>query len=242
MQRVDFSFEGKDYVFHVANPDDAFQKVHLRHALFDYPELKEISKYVKDGDVIADIGANVGNHSVYFSLNYPKARIFPFEPMPEAAEILKLNLEANACANVERKFIGVALSNDKGTAWALRGGPNNLGGTKIIDQTVFDSIPAHQRENLKTRNLLVNVPIRTGDDALGGERVNFIKIDVQELEMKVLSGLQATINRDRPTLFVEVDHVNAAAFDEWIARNRYEPVWIDRHYASAVNYLMLPKD
>ena len=43
--------------------------------------------------VIFDIGANIGATSVFFALNYPKAKIFSFEPTSMNFNLLKKNVK-----------------------------------------------------------------------------------------------------------------------------------------------------
>jgi hypothetical protein len=41
------------------------------------------------------------------------------------------------------------------------------------------------------------------------------------MEISVLRGLDQTIASNRPTLFIEVDHVNRPDFDAWVATHDY---------------------
>jgi len=44
---------------------------------------------------IIDIGTHIGLATIYFKNKYPQAEIIAFEPNPQTAKILKLNLKAN---------------------------------------------------------------------------------------------------------------------------------------------------
>jgi FkbM family methyltransferase len=48
-------------------------------------------KFVTDVRVVMDIGANIGAAAVYFSLLYPEARVFAFEPAKAPFELLTEN-------------------------------------------------------------------------------------------------------------------------------------------------------
>ena len=50
--------------------------------------------FVRDVNVVMDVGANVGAASVYFSLAYPDATIHSFEPGSWAYSLLKANTDA----------------------------------------------------------------------------------------------------------------------------------------------------
>ena len=48
-----------------------------------------------DQPLIIDIGAHIGLATIYFKNKYPQAKIIAFEPNPQTAKILRLNLKAN---------------------------------------------------------------------------------------------------------------------------------------------------
>ena len=72
-----------------------------------------------------------------------------------------------------------------------------------------------------------------GDALLSGHRIDFLKIDVEGMEIDVLEGLKRTITEQRPRIFIEVDNSNVGKFFEWTTINNYyiaasssrRPVW-----------------
>ena len=48
------------------------------------------------------------------------------------------------------------------------------------------------------------------------EPVDFIKIDVDGMEMQVLSGARELFRAHRPRAFIEVSNANAGAFNEFL--------------------------
>ena len=54
-----------------------------------------VEKYVKQAKVIYDIGANLGNHTVYFASYVSEAEIYAFESLPENFQLLQKNVEEN---------------------------------------------------------------------------------------------------------------------------------------------------
>ncbi len=79
-----------------------------------------------------------------------------------------------------------------------------------------------------------------GDQALADRQIDFIKMDIEGMELRALAGLSATIARCRPTMFVEVDNVNNAGFMDWVAANDYQVETSFQRYRSNVNYLVRP--
>ncbi len=51
--------------------------------------------------LILDIGAHIGLTTIYFKSKYPQARILAFEPNPNTAKILRLNIKANHLENIK---------------------------------------------------------------------------------------------------------------------------------------------
>lgn len=63
---------------------------------------REFERVVGAGMTVLDLGANIGYHTVLASrLVGPRGRVLSFEPDPGNLALLKKNIEANGCANVE---------------------------------------------------------------------------------------------------------------------------------------------
>jgi len=57
------------------------------------PQLSEwISSILSNGDVIFDIGAEIGWYSLLLSKRFPKSKIYSFEPIDELFQILNKNI------------------------------------------------------------------------------------------------------------------------------------------------------
>ena len=59
-------------------------------------------------DLILDVGANIGNHSLYFS-NFSK-QVFSYEPNPNTFELLKFNTKN--LSNINIYNIGISNKNE----------------------------------------------------------------------------------------------------------------------------------
>jgi FkbM family methyltransferase len=139
--------------------------------------------------VAIDIGANVGNHSLYLGLRSKAGQIIAFEPNPGAMALLKQKLNANPQARI--LAIQKALSD--------RAGRLNL------------SLPDHANIGVasfekKVGSKSVAVDVCRGDEAAEIKallQVNLIKIDVEGHELEVLSGIQETLVKHQPSVFLE---------------------------------------
>jgi FkbM family methyltransferase len=216
-----------EFRFFVANPNDVIQRHHLMGEFYEREELEIITSHWCSGGTVLDIGANVGNHTVFISKNLIAQKIFVFEPNLSVAAVLQINILLNQCSNVDVRFLGKALgATDKLVSLVLppktRAGFDNLGGTSVASDPKG------------------SIPMVTGDSLLAGERVSFIKIDVEGLEMEVLIGLQKTISLGRPNIFIEVMEANANALFEWMTINGYKIVAQFSRYDKVVNYMLIP--
>ena len=136
---------------------------------------------IKPGDVVVDVGANIGYYTTIFSrLAGENGKVFAFEPDPENFRILKSNMELNGCKNavLEQK----ALS-DKSGRIKLYLNEDNRGDHRIYDS--WDSRDFVEIEAIKL------------DDALRGESsgINFLKMDVQGAEVLVLRGAEEVLKK-----------------------------------------------
>jgi len=214
---------GKTISFFVSDPGDVIQRHHLRGEFYEIEELEIISEYFPIGGVYVDVGANVGNHTIFVcKFLYPSQAII-FEPNPPAIDILNINLSLNRLHfKVDSTHVGVGLSDTTGIAQAVT--PlANLGATRL------------QPTDTDTGITLV-----VGDRVLEHRKVDFIKLDVEGMEMSVLSGLKGTIDTWRPAIFVEVDNINAALFSKWLTDNRYSIARAFRRYPQNENFMVVP--
>ena len=197
-------FYGRPVQFFVRNVADTIQNHHVTGRFFELPELQAVHRHFPKGGVYLDVGANVGNHVLFVALAELTDKIIVIEPNPDAIALLQANLRLNELTFVDRSFLGVGLSDVEVQAELVKPPPNNLG-------------EAFVRDNPKGQIRLV-----TGDSLCAGRAIDFIKIDVEGHEMRVLAGLEQVIAANRPVMLVEVDRANREAFDAWVGARRYE--------------------
>lgn len=196
--------DGKPVRFFVNNADDVIQQFHAAGKWFDLPELATISLHYRGGTFV-DVGANVGNHSLYAAIVLEASKVIAFEPTEVSYRICRYNVLLNAL----QKTIFVnqfGLSDALETVQIERSVPRNSGATKLLASVTGDLI------------------LKPGDTVLGDEQIGFIKIDVEGAELKVLTGLKGVIAKNRPPMLVEVDHENADQFDRFCADISYTAV------------------
>ena len=128
---------------------------------------------------ILDVGAHIGNHSVYWASFASPAGILAWEPMPESYALLKRNLKPYRHAHAIR----LALSDRVGTAKMHRDEVNR-GRSRISSMGT---------EWVKT------IPL----DEAGLSGVSLIKVDVEGWQRNVLLGASRTLHKCHPALLIE---------------------------------------
>lgn len=210
------------FCFIVDNQHDLIQREHLSGRLYEAEELAVIGRHLAEGATVLDVGANVGNHAIYFAKCLGAARVIAVEPGRRQCRLLRYNVDLNGVEDVVEVH-RVALSDHSGTGTLVLENPWNLGSAHLSYSEAGDE-----------------VPLLRGDDLLGEKNIDFIKIDAEKHEMEVLRGLSQIFETCRPPLFVEIETSNAEAFDEWLRHNRYTVAQRHARYSGIVNILAKP--
>ena len=145
------------------------------------------------GGVALDIGANVGNHSLFFARHL--RRVHSFEPNPMIGRVLEANLLLNPELGARVTSHRVALSDVDETLPYVQY-DENLGGSGF--RRDGGAAPGATPLDLRHAGRFVEGLLAPGD------RLACVKIDVEGLEDKVVLGLSALLARDKPLIFTEV--------------------------------------
>lgn len=167
-----------------------------------------INGIIKDFDVIADIGANVGIFSVYAAKANTTAKVYAFEPSGEAFARLNQNISANKLVNIATYNVAVADKTGFLTFYEPQGHLTN-GSLEVSFASKFD------REPRKRMTIAVSGDLC--EELLQGAKKVLVKIDTEGAEAYVLRGLQNVIIKHRPHLVLEVlidyeEQLNAIEF------------------------------
>jgi FkbM family methyltransferase len=149
--------------------------------------LEIVKKEVKKGDIVVDLGANIG----YFTLIFAKlvgdtGRVYAFEPDPENFALLKKNVEINGYKNVV--LVQKAVSNQTGKT-KLYLSEENVG-----DHQIFDSKYGRKSIEIETVTL---------DEYFKDEAVDFVKIDIQGAEQATLEGATKFLQNNKLKIITE---------------------------------------
>lgn len=73
----------------------------LNFDAFERDELRVMTKIIKDGTTMLDIGANIGWYSLNFAKIFPSLNVLAFEPVPKTFQYLQDNLKINDTVGVQ---------------------------------------------------------------------------------------------------------------------------------------------
>lgn len=128
----DSIFQFDDVRFYVPYyPIDMIQR-HIVNTktFFEQEILESLNKYIPENSVIFDIGANIGNHSIYWCIRRNVSKIYAFEPVRDTFEILKRNIELNGLRD-KVVLHNIGLSDRRGEAGYVNYRMENIGSTRL---------------------------------------------------------------------------------------------------------------
>ena len=199
---------------------DPIQNAWREGVFFEADELAVLTRHIKSGAHVIDVGANVGNHALYFATRMGAQRVIVVEPNPLAIAPLMANVLLNRLDDViDLSLLGIGLSDGSQGGFGMKRHDRNLGATKMFAGKG-------------------DLQVHAGDDLLDGEAPDLIKVDVEGMEIKVLSGLSRIISTHRPVILIEVDEQNANAFENWRNAHCYDVAHTIRHSRKNCNYLL----
>ena len=168
-------------------------------------EEKIIYQLLKDGDIIFDVGANIGWFSLNFAKRLKKALVYAFEPIPETFYELEGNVSLNDLkGNISTQNLG--LSDHNGTAsFFFSPEESSITSTKQLGASKnFQKITAQ----------IVTLDKFVTDKNI--EKIDFLKCDAEGAELNVIEGGKKSLGRFLPILMIEL-------YEEWTRHFGYSP-------------------
>lgn len=173
------------------------------------------------GQVVVDVGAHVGNHSLFFMHFCP---VVAFEPNPHiltfTRKTFSLNRRSDCCP---AELHEIALSDRSGEIIHMHT-PDNTGSSQVSNGE-FDQVNIYMSK----------VPCRRLD-SFGLKNVGLIKIDVERHELQVLDGAVDTISETRPVVVCEAhDQIQVEAISA-----RLKGYTRSKRYCASPTYIWRP--
>jgi FkbM family methyltransferase len=175
-----------------------FSKFKINTLRFDKKEkdfFHFLSMLSDEGGSVLDVGANIGIMTYHLAKSLPLTTIHSFEPMPQNVTVLKRIIANFNLNNVVLHEL--ALGDSSGTVQMIL---PNQGKTKMqgLSHVKHESITEwNDGEEF-------DVPLDTLDNLMGKEKVQGIKIDVENFEYFALKGAQKLLDENHPVIYAEL--------------------------------------
>jgi len=205
-------------------------------------ELALLDKILKPGMVFADIGANLGEFTVYAGKRVKTGKVLAFEPFEPVFKLLLENIELNHLENVIAFQVG--LWNQNGEL------PFYLGSERDDRSFVYEGWST--AVGGKGSQQISKVKMVVFDDWFEGlqiSRLDLMKIDTEGAELQMLTGARKSLEKYSPDLIVEIceQGFNRSGYTsqsllEFLGSLNYEPFLIKRYgVLIPVSYAEVPK-
>jgi len=186
---------------------DAAETLGLYHEIFVNDSYLQHGLSVESGDVVFDVGANIGLFAVRLASAWPGVSVQMFEPVPSTRAVLETNVREH---HVSGKVFGCALSESDGEAEltcyprmslmsGLHADPREDASLlqSYLANVVRDSktlaersarVPARFQNPIHTRVALRSLSSIVEQESIA--RIDLLKIDTEKSEHQVLAGLR----------------------------------------------------
>jgi FkbM family methyltransferase len=178
-----------------------------------------------DGVVAVDGGANIGVHTLEWARHmHGWGRVFSFEAQESVFYALAGNIALNNCWNVTARWC--ALGDKEGFIDVpepdyLR--PGSFGSLELRQRPKTEFIG---QEISYDPDDCVRTPMQT-IDSMALDRLDFFKLDVEGMELDVLRGARATLERCKPIVMAEVIKSDQTALLAFMQALGYETITED---------------
>ena len=159
-----------------------------------------MTRLQQDQALFVDIGANVGQHSLFMAAH--GAQVHSFEPFDRVRKQLQLQITKNGLQSITVHPFGLSNENTSLPFFAPTG--NNVG----IGS--FDASTA-SKGNVSIGELA----LVKGDDYLASQaitKIDIVKMDVEGFEKFAIEGLHQTLTATRPIIVCEITYGQALSF------------------------------
>jgi len=179
--------------------DYMFQAIHTQGSMEPYFH-EIVNVLVNRNDIILDIGANIGTHSVIFSRKSKLGKVYAFEPQSLTFSILQNNILYNGLSNVIALHYAITTLDNHAVS---------MDNFSFVGKRINNG--ALRLSPFKNNPIIGEVSLSRTIDSFNFKSVNFIKMDIQGSEVMALDGAKKTIKKSRPIMFIEIEQIHLEA-------------------------------
>lgn len=205
------SVTSEDYIGRVLRESGRFYELEF---------LESLAELVRPGETVVDVGANIGNHTVFLA-RHCGCRVISYEPAPNTAATLRRNIARNMIED-QVEVRERALGSRHGAMVIDSYDVSNVGGTTLKYKVDGD------------------IPVTKLDDEHFPDGIALIKVDAEGMDVDVIQGAIRIIGEFRPVVAAEaMDDGSVADLIQIMERLGYTQAGI---FNATPTYLFLPSE
>ena len=178
----------------------------IDNRLVEEEEMELLPHLIAKNAVCIDVGANYAYVTHRLATLAPLGKVYAYEPIPFAFQASSRIASHFKLTNVELFQLAVGNENNEVTFRVPmdKAGPASVGLSHIASRN--NDLPGRERYyEFKEEELIDCKQVRLDDHLLPRlSRLDFVKIDVEGAELYCLQGMEATLRRFEPVLYVEI--------------------------------------
>lgn len=185
------SINYKNWIQLVWSNEDVSRRIALK--IFERNESEYLTNVIKSGDVILDLGSNVGYYSNFFAfLVGPNGKVLAVDANPKNTALLNLN-----------KFINGKENNIFSINAAIGNSDSGMLNFNVTEDSTYGFVQNLEKKRKQLfgskeyQTRIFEVPVRT-IDSLNAEngitKVHFIKMDVEGFEFHAFKGMEKLLS------------------------------------------------
>jgi FkbM family methyltransferase len=159
----------------------------------EFREFVFLHRFLKPDMVFVDVGANMGEYTLFAAKRLIKGKVLSFEPLPSIRDVFIENIKLNGFKNIEVYPFGLSAQEE------------------ILEIHEFEDVheglatlyPGNRRSKAS-----VKVQLKKFDDIArqaGLSRIDFIKVDIEGGELKAIRGCAGVVEQYRPVFMIEIN-------------------------------------
>jgi FkbM family methyltransferase len=187
--------QGSKMAIDLSVEDEAWKKSFLTYASNTYERTTTglFKKAVKPGNVIVDIGANIG----YFTLLSAKlagesGKVFAFEPEPLNYDYLQKNVSLNSYQNIVVEQKAVSDTNGTTKFFICSYNPASHSINQCEGMEAFADGEQAQGEHIEVETIFLDDFLKDKTD-----RVDLVKMDIEGAEFLAINGMRKIIENNK---------------------------------------------
>ena len=162
-----------------------------------------VKKVIKPGDIICDLGANIGYYALFESkLAGNDGFVYAIEPVPETMALLKENVKLNNLNNIEYYEQGIGDRDGTATMYV----------SKWLNRSQMKEV---DNPNRKLVDHEIEVKVNTLDTFIKDKKYpSLIRMDVEGFEYEIFKGMDSLFKVNKPLIIVMEFHFRWLGLDK----------------------------